>query len=561
MMKYKDFPLLTIPAILERSKELYADRPSVAFVGDTPISFKEFYNRVMSLVAMLEKAGVKKGDKVAVFSSNMPNWGVVYFAIAYMGAVVVPILPDFNSEEVENILDHSESKAIFISRLLVKKIENLNLEKLKIRFHIEDFSVCKGEEYPFDISAKPKKKYDIKEEDLLAIIYTSGTTGKSKGVMLSHKNISFTAVASRTVEDVTPDDRFLSILPLSHTYEQTIGFLLPFLSGASIYYLNKVPTPAVLLPVFKLVRPTMMLSVPLVIEKIYRNKILPNFNKNKTVKMLYGIPVFRRFFNRLAGKKLIETFGGHIKFFGIGGAKLDKVVEEFLWEAKFPYAIGYGLTETSPLIAGANPRKMKLYSTGPVLEGVNVKIHNPNPSTGEGEIWVKGPNVMIGYYKQPELTKEVITGDGWFKTGDLGYLDEDGYLFIRGRLKNVIIGPSGENIYPEDIESIINSFPGVLESLVTEEKGKLVAMVHFNTDEIEAKYAHMKSKVSDFSLFVEDKYEELRKELKNYVNSKVNRFSRIHDVLIHKEEFVKTATKKIKRYLYSNSGNGNKQMA
>ena len=232
-----------------------------------------------------------------------------------------------------------------------------------------------------------------------------------------------------------------------------------------------------------------------------------------------------------------------------------------MWEAKFPYAIGYGLTETSPLIAGANPRIMKIYSTGPVLEGVTVKIHNPNPLTKEGEIWVKGPNVMIGYYKQPELTKEVITEDGWFKTGDLGYLDEDGYLFIRGRLKNVIIGPSGENIYPEDIESIINSFPGVLESLVTEEKGKLVAMVHFNAEEIEAKYDEVKSKVSDFSSFVEDKYDELRKDLKNYVNSKVNRFSKISDVFIQEEEFVKTATKKIKRYLYSNVGNSNKQMA
>ena len=308
---YKDFPVLTIPAILENSAKKFADKPSLAFVGETPISYNESYNRVLALVAMLEKAGIKKGDKVALYSSNMPNWGVVYFAIAYMGAVVVPILPDFNSEEVENILEHSESKAIFISRLLIKKIENLELKKLKTRFHIEDFSVCKGDEYPFDITAKPKKKYEVKEEDLLAIIYTSGTTGKSKGVMLSHKNISFTAVASRSVEDITPSDRFLSILPLSHTYEQTIGFLLPFLSGASIYYLNKVPTPAVLLPVFKLVRPTMMLSVPLVIEKIYRNKILPTFNKNKTVKMLYGIPVFRRFFNRIAGRKLIETFGGH----------------------------------------------------------------------------------------------------------------------------------------------------------------------------------------------------------------------------------------------------------
>jgi len=239
---------------------------------------------------------------------------------------------------------------------------------------------------------------------------------------------------------------------------------------------------------------------------------------------------------------------------------LDKTVEEFLWEAKFPYAIGYGLTETSPLLAGANPRKMKLYSTGPALEGVKLKIHNPDPKTGEGEIWAKGPNVMLGYYKDPEKTKEVITEDGWFKTGDLGYIDDDGYLFIRGRLKNVIIGPSGENIFPEDIESIINNFPGVLESLVTEEKGKLVALVHLNMEELEQRYQDMKDKASDFSSFVEGKYDDIKKELKEYVNSKVNRFSRIHEVMIQKEEFVKTATKKIKRYLYTNKDK-NKQIA
>ncbi len=553
----KDFPVLTMPALLERSAKLFDNKSAVAFVGETPISYKEFYQRVQAVMALLEEAGIKKGDKVAILSANMPNWGVTYFAIASMGAVVVPLLPDFNSIEIENILNHSEAKAIFVSRALINKIKDLKIKSLKLRFHIEDFSVCQGEEYPFQITAKPSKKYEVKEDDLLAIIYTSGTTGKSKGVMLSHRNIAFTAVASKTVEDISPADRFLSILPLSHTYEQTIGFILPFISGATIYYLKKLPTPSVLLPVFKLVRPTMMLSVPLVIEKIYRNKVLPTFNKNKTIKTLYGIGFVRKFLNRMAGKKLLETFGGEIKFFGIGGAKLDKTVEEFLWEAKFPYAIGYGLTETSPLLAGANPRHLKLYSTGPVLKGVQVKINNPDPKTGEGEIWAKGPNVMMGYYKEPELTKEVMTEDGWFKTGDLGVIDEDGFLYIKGRLKNVIIGPSGENIFPEDIESVINNFPGVLESLVKEEKGKLVAMVHLNVEEIEGKYQEMKDKVSDFSNYLEDKYDEIKKELKDYVNSKVNRFSRISDVMIQKEEFVKTATKKIKRYLYTKTHHNN----
>jgi long-chain acyl-CoA synthetase len=386
---------------------------------------------------------------------------------------------------------------------------------------------------------------------LAAIIYTSGTTAKSKGVMLSHKNICSNAVASRTVQDIGPEDRFLSILPLSHTYENTIGFVLPLISGSSIYYLRKVPTPAVLLPALELVKPTLMLSVPLIIEKIYRGKILRTFNEKKLMKALYGMPLFRKLLNRMAGKKLYKMFGGHLKFFGIGGAKLDKEVEAFLREAKFPYAIGYGLTETSPLLAGVNPLKTKLQSTGPAIEGVTLKINNPDSETGEGEIWAKGPSVMKGYYKEPGITKEVLSEDGWFKTGDLGFIDEEGYLFIRGRIKNVIIGPSGENIFPEDIESVINNYPHVQESLVLEMKGKLVALVHFNSEEIEAKYREMKEKVSDFSDFIEGKYEEMKKEIHQYVNSKVNRFSKISEVKIHKEEFVKTATKKIKRFLYT----------
>jgi long-chain acyl-CoA synthetase len=547
----KEFPWLTFPALLKRSADLYSDRPALAFVAETPITYHDFYERVLAVAALLEKSGVKPNDRVALLSANMPNWGVAYFAITWMGAVVVPLLPDFSKQEVENVLEHSEAKALFVSRALIAKVEKLKMAHLKTRIHIEDFSVCKGKEVMFKLGEKPQKEYAVEEDMLAAIIYTSGTTGKSKGVMLTHKNICSNAVASRTVQDIFPEDRFLSVLPLSHTYENTIGFLLPVISGASVYYLRKLPTPAVLLPALELVKPTLMLSVPLIIEKIYRGKILPTFNDKKVLKSLYGVPFFRKILNRMAGKKLYKMFGGRLKFFGIGGAKLDKEVESFLREAKFPYAIGYGLTETSPLLAGVNPQHTKLQSTGPVLKGVTLKINNPDPKTGEGEIWAKGPNVMKGYYKEPELTKEVFTEDGWFKTGDLGFIDEDGYLFIRGRSKNVIIGPGGENIFPEDIESVINNYPHVQESLVLEMKGKLVALVHFNAEEVEMKYREMKEKVADFSEFIEHKYEEMKKDVRDYVNSKVNRFSKLSEVKVHKEEFVKTATKKIKRFLYT----------
>jgi len=546
----QEFTQLTFPSILQHSVDNFGDRPALSFIDENVISYNSVNKRVLSIVALLEKLEIKPGDKVAILSANMPNWGITYFAIVSMGAVVIPILPDFSEAEIENILNHSESKAIFVSSNLQSKIENFKNNILLHRLLIDDLSVIETNElaHPLIDESLPVRQYTIAEEDLAVIIYTSGTTGKSKGVMLTHKNIISNAIASRGVQEINSNDRFLSVLPLSHTYENTIGLVLPILCGACVYYLKKAPTPAVLLPALKVVRPTLMLTVPLIIEKIYRNKVLPSFNKSWLTRGLYAIPYIRKKFNRLAGKKLMRTFGGELKFFGIGGAKLDKTVEKFLREAKFPYAIGYGLTETSPLLAGVNASNTKLQSTGPAIEGVTLKINNPGKLTGEGEIWAKGPNVMKGYYKEPELTKEVITEDGWFKTGDLGIIDQSNYVYIRGRSKNVIIGPSGENIFPEDIESIINNFKHVVESLVIQQKGKLVARVHFNREEIEEKYKHLKEEITEYA---EKKCEELRQELHDHVNARVNKFSKIQKVLIEKEEFAKTATKKIKRFLYA----------
>jgi len=545
----QDYPNLTLPALLKRSVEMYTERPAVAFVDETPLTYKEFDKKRLSVTSLLEKLKIQPGDRVALLSSNSPNWGITYFAIASMGAIVVPILPDFSEHEIKNVLTHSESKAIFVSTSLKSKITKFNQDTLLHRILIDNFLVLETDQpgVHYQEGSKPATEYTVAEDDLAVIIYTSGTTGKSKGVMLTHKNVCSNAVASRGIQEINSKDRFLSVLPLSHTYENTIGFILPIICGASITYIKKPPTPAVLLPALKSVRPTLMLTVPLIIEKIYRNKVLPSFNKSKLTRALYAIPTMRKKFNQLAGKKLMRTFGGELKFFGIGGAKLDKTVEKFLREAKFPYAIGYGLTETSPLLAGVNATNTRMQSTGPALVGVTLKIHNPGKLTGEGEIWAKGPNVMKGYYKEPELTKEVLTEDGWFKTGDLGILDETNYLFIRGRSKSVIIGSGGENIYPEDIESVINNFKHVAESLVIQQKGKLVAMVHFNRDEIEEKYQHLKEEVSGY---VENKCEDLRKELQEHVNSRVNKFSKIQSVILQKEEFVKTATKKIKRFIY-----------
>jgi long-chain acyl-CoA synthetase len=541
---------MTFPAMFNETLRKYGKSNAYAFVGEEPKSYKKVNDEILALTAFLEKIGIVPGDKVAILSTNMPNWGVTYFAITFMGAVAVPILPDFSNIEVGNVLEHSGAKAIFISSSLLGRIEGNKTNDLKTAILIEDYSLVFFEEknHAYNALALPSGKYEVNEEDLASIIYTSGTTGRSKGVMLTHKNITFNALKGKVIQPMDEKDRFLSVLPLSHTYENTLGLILPMLCGCCVYYLRKPPTPTVLLPALAEIKPTVMLTVPLIIEKIYFNKIVPAFTDKTILKLLYKIPFFRKKLNRAAGKKLLKTFGGNLKFYGVGGAKLNKTVEKFLLEAKFPYAIGYGLTETAPLLAGANPSKSVYESTGPAIEGIELIINNPDKKSGEGEIWARGPNVMKGYYKEMEMTKEVLTPDGWFKTGDLGILDGNNNLYIKGRLKNMIVGASGENIYPEEIESIINNFRFVVESLVIQQKGKLVAMVHFNMEELEKKYQHLKV---DMTEKFEEKKEELLLELKAYVNSHVNKFSQIQKVVLQPFPFQKTATLKIKRFLYT----------
>jgi len=539
---------LTFPALFAETIKKNGNRPAMALVGENPITYNELDRKIRSLIAWLEKLGINQGDKVAILSSSIPNWGISYYAITFMGAIVVPLLPDFHTSEIGNILVHSETKAIFISDSLRSKINDVAIAQLPLRIRIEDFTLTESETVLLIPEAEPAKQYVVTADDLAAIIYTSGTTGKSKGVMLTHGNISFTAMMSNRVQEINETDKFLSVLPLSHTYENTIGLIFPMTRGACIYYLGKLPTPSVLLPALQVIKPTIMLTVPLIIEKIFRNRIKPKFTGNIFLRLAIHIPFIRKKINVIAGKKLMETFGGELHFFGIGGAKLNKTVEKFLIEAKFPYAIGYGLTESSPLLAGSNPRNFRLQSAGPAIEGIELKINTPDKLSGEGEIWAKGPNVMKGYYKEPGLTAEILTKDGWLKTGDLGVFDKDGYLYIKGRIRNMIVRSGGENVFPEEIESVINNFRNVADSLVVDQKGKLVAMVYFNREEIREQHHHLKEENADY---IEHEIEKLRIELQTYVNHRVNKFSQIQEVIVMPEPFEKTATQKIKRYLYA----------
>jgi len=562
--------MLTFKNIIEQSAEKFPLNVALTKIDGEAISYATFYNRVQTVIQFLKDRGIVPKDKVALLSENMPNWGIAYFAVTAMGAIIVPILPDFHASEVQHILRHSRCKAVFVSARhldtiregsyeaihTIIRLDDLNLTEENVRKDVladilewGDQEIQRIKHAAKQIAGKEdKSEYRVQEDDVAAIIYTSGTTGHSKGVMLSHKNILSDALSTKSIIELTPDDRLLSILPLAHTYECTIGFITPLMHGCSIYYLDKVPTPRILALALEKVKPTIMLSVPLVIEKIYKTRILPEFRKNKIIQTLYKLPFIRRRLNAIAGQKMMKLFGGSLRFFGIGGASLAPDVERFLIEAHFPYAIGYGLTETAPLVAGAGPDIIRFRSTGPVLDGVEIKIVRPHPKSGEGEILVRGPNVMKGYYNDPDLTKEVLDEEGWFHTGDLGIFDSDHFLYIRGRSKNMIVGPSGENIYPEQIEAILSEFDCIEESLVHEENSQLIAHVNLNYELIDQRFGVTRMT----NQAMREKIEELLEDIRQRLNERVASYARVKKIVEETEPFKKTPTHKIKRYLYLN---------
>ncbi len=546
----------TIPSLINESVKRYADRTAVVFAGEDNYTYSQMGKDIDLLANLLTELGIKKGDKVAILSTNMPNWGVAFFAISIVGAVAVPVLPDFHENEIHSIIKHSEAKIIFVSEGLYNNVNIQTAKMVEKIILLENFAIIPGETPSAHLkllgTSLPETHMErvpvkVEEDDLASIIYTSGTTGNSKGVMLTHRNLAWTAQQCYTFQEIDDTDRFLSVLPLSHTFENTIGFLFPMRMGASVHYLRKPPVASILLPALQEVKPTIMLSVPLIIEKIFKTKIFPEFQKSRITRSLYSLSLTRKLLHRVAASKLYKMFGGELRFFGVGGAKLDPTVERFLKEGKFPYAIGYGLTETSPLLAGAVGENTRVGTTGPVLEGVQLRIANADKITGEGEIQAKGPNIMKGYYKLPGLTKEVFTEDGWFRTGDRGRFDKNNFLYIKGRIKTMIVGSSGENIYPEEIESVINKMRFVLESLVVEKKGKLVAMIHLNMEEVEQQFKHLKAEAQ---LYIQERSEEILQEIQRKVNAEVNKFSRIQQVVLQPIPFEKTPTKKIKRFLY-----------
>ena len=532
----------TLHRVFDYSTGKYPGRVAFQYVdGGQKYTYAEFRTATQRLSQRLSRFGIRYGDRVAIFSQNMPNWVVAFFAATAFGRVAVPVLPDSSESELTNILTHSESKVIFISKRMMPRLSEECRKKLTLIIDIETFEFLKKEDGDFRCNGWVKEPVP---DDLACIIYTSGTTGNAKGVMLSHRNLSANLAASFKAQPAFKKDRFLSILPAAHAYEMGVSTLYSFYVGATCYTLQKPAAPAILIPAMKKVKPTIMLSVPLIIEKVIKNSVWPTIQKSRVLSWMDKHMAW--LLHYFIGNKLIKTFGGKLRFFGVGGAKLDPVVEQFLKDCRFPYAVGYGLTETAPLVCNVMVNKPKrVGSIGVASYKVEIKLDNMNPANGEGEIVCRGDNVMLGYYKDPERTRKVLDDEGWFHTSDIATMDKDGYYYIKGRLNSTILGPSGENIYPEEIEQVINNIDGVEESLVIERGGKLVALVKFDDNVINWDQAW-----EDKFL---DKIEQQKKAVLDFVNRKVGKNSKIAEVDAMKEPFEKTATGKIRRFKYKDS--------
>ncbi|MDG5767928.1 AMP-binding protein [Balneolales bacterium ANBcel1] len=575
----------TLPELLQRSVTRFGDRPAVGYAGREATTYSELEAKISKVASFLKENGIEEGDRVAILSENSPNWVAAYFGITSIKAIAVPVLNDFHPTEIHHILRHSDSSALFVSERLYHKVEEFDLGGLNAVILMDNLSVISPEwskdrlRRLYAEGSRELKRIkhmalqkvglasqDVPEDAPASIIYTSGTTGHSKGVVLTHGNIVKNAIGLDKIVDVGYTDRLLSILPLAHVYECTVGLAMPMMIGASVYYVEKPPTPPVLLPALQQVRPTVMLSVPLIIEKMYKNRILPEIRKKRLVRATYKVAAFRKLIHRKAGRKLMDVFGGELRMFPIGGASIAPEVERFMREAGFPYAVGYGLTETAPILTGSNETETRLYSVGKPLEGVEVRI-DPNirneemggePAIREtgsfmgevGEIQVRGTGVMKEYYKDPERTAGSFTDDGWFRTGDLGSFDKDGFLYIRGRLKNMILGASGENIYPEAIESVLMRSDYVLESLVFMQNRKLVARVHLNYEKLDEDLSARGMTETEIGQFIKKLLVSIRDE----ANANLASFSKISEIIEQTEPFEKTPTHKIKRYLYVSDG-------
>ncbi|MDY0253500.1 MAG: AMP-binding protein [Tenuifilaceae bacterium] len=542
--------------LIEQSVKQNWDCPAFSDFKDITLTYSDVARKIDKIHTIFEKTGIAKGDKIALIGRNSSSWAVAFLASITYGAVIVPILPDFKADNIHHIVNHSDSVVLFTGDPIWENLDESQMRQVKCIISLSKFDVL-HENTPFSVKEIREqvddffeKKYpdgftpekvsyfhDTAPNDVCVINYTSGTTGFSKGVMLPYRSLWSNMLFASEVIPLSAGDNVVSILPLAHTYGAAFEFLFEVTRGCHIHFLTRNPSPKVILEAFDAIKPKVVLAVPLIIEKIYKKNILEAL-KRPSLKLLLKVPLVDRRIKQIICKKISSIFGGNFIEVIIGGAAFNPEVETFLKDLGFRFTVGYGMTECGPIITYDSWKTNRLFSSGKAVVNMAVKIDSPDPKNEVGEILVKGENVMLGYYKNPEATEQSFTKDGWLRTGDLGLIDEDGYLYIKGRSKNMLLGPSGQNIYPEEIEAIINNLPYVQESLVIEQSGKLVALIFPDFD------------AADKVGYSTADLEKIMEENKASANKALPGYSQISKVQLYPEEFEKTPKRSIKRFLY-----------
>ena len=537
---------------LQAATRKFWEKPALNNIGGETFNYAQMATQIEKFHLVFEKLGFKKGDKIAICAQNGARWGMAYLAVNTYETVIVPILADFTPESVNHLVNHSESIALFTNEAKWKKLDITKMPLLKIVIDVDTwktlwtadpsvqaiydqmdelFAAKYPNGYGPDDVVFPTDNWD----DLSTINYTSGSTGDPKGVMLTYRN--FSANVDYSQRNVPAGDKMVSMLPMAHMYGLVIEFIYPLCNGTSIYWLGKTPTPAALLKAFADVKPYLLITVPLVMEKIYKSKVKPTLEK-PAVKFLLKVPGINNIIYKKVKDGLVQAFGGNVQEFIMGGAALNPEVERLFKRIKFPYLVGYGMTEACPLLAYEHWTKYVAGSCGKCVDVAEVRIDSEDPQHVVGEIQARGENIMTGYFKNPEATANAFTEDGWLKTGDLGVIDAEGNIFIRGRSKNMILGPSGQNIYPEEIEAIVNNQDYVIESVVVDRGGKLVALVYLDEQAIAKALLDAEAK------------SDIPENIRTGANRQLPSYSQLSKVELMAQPFEKTPKMSIKRFLY-----------
>ena len=542
-------------ALIENSIKKNWDANALTDYKGATLQYKDVARKIEKIHIILEESGVKKGDKIAICGRNSSHWGVTFLAVVTYGAVIVPILHEFKPDQVHNIVNHSEAKLLFVGDMVWENLDESAMPNIEGIILINDYSVLVsrnekltyarehlneifGHKYPKNFRKEHINYHKDSPEELCVLNYTSGTTSFSKGVMLPARALWSNMMFAYSALKLNPGEKVVSMLPMAHMYGLAFEFLYEFCTGCQVFFLTRMPSPKIILQAFAEVKPKLVVAVPLIIEKIIKKNVLPKL-ETPTMRFLLKVPIVSDKIKATVREQIMNAFGGNFYEIVVGGAAFNQEIEQFLRSINFPYTVGYGMTECAPLICYEDWQNFKAASCGKAVGRMEVKILSPDPQNIVGEIVCKGDNVMLGYYKNPEATAEVLDKDGWLHTGDLGILDAEGNLTIKGRSKNMLLGPSGQNIYPEEIEDKLNNMPYVAESIIIQQAdGKLAALIYPDFDDA---FAHGLDEKG-----VENAMEENRVHL----NAELPAYEQIARIKIYNEEFEKTPKKSIKRFLY-----------